>query len=256
MRRLSAILAALLIVAGPVASQEAYPEPQGHVNDFAGVLPQGEVVRLEGLARRIRQATGIEIAFVTMDTLPRGQDISLYAVQLGHAWGVGGAEEDRGALLFYKTGQSDGERRIYLATGYGLEGDIPDARAGRILDQVTIPLLRERRNYEAFAATAAAIVSIVAPDARIEGMAADSRIRSQGEGEIPVAGLVVMLILFALLMSTGFGRSIFFGLLLGSMLGGRGGGWGGGGFGGGGFGGGFGGFGGGGFGGGGAGRSF
>lgn len=219
-------------------------------------MSAGDRARLISLSKEIRQKADLEFAFVTMDSIPEGQDISLYAVELAHTWGVGGSETDRGALLLYKIGRDGSGRQIYLATGYGIEGDLPDAAVGRILDQVTIPYLREGRVFEGFAATAVAVVQRIAPDVQLTGaVARDVGWRSRQGDEVSPFGLIVMIIIFALMMSTRMGRGFLFGMLLSSMFGRRGG-WGGGGFGGGGFGGGFGGFGGGGFGGGGAGRSF
>lgn len=260
MKRFAAIGLLFFLVAGFASwagAAPVYPEPRGYVNDFASVMSPGERSRLEALVREVREKAAIEIALVTMDTIPEGQDISLYAVELGHQWGVG-AREDRGALLLYKTGRPDGQRQVYLATGYGLEGEIPDARAGQILDEVTIPYLRDGRVFEGFAATALVVTNIVEPDVKLTGVSEYSTRRGRaarqedGPGGIP---LIIMLVIVALMMTNRTGRAFLFGMLLSSMFSGRGGGgWGGGG--GGGFGGGFGGFGGGGFGGGGAGRSF
>ncbi|MBD3166249.1 hypothetical protein GF324_06605 [bacterium] len=238
-----------------------YPEPKGFVNDYAQILSARESQRLEAICREIMKKTGVELALVTMDSIPEGQDISLYTTELGHTWGVGKKGKDLGAVLLYKTDRKGGRRQVYLATGYGLEGDIPDAKAGRILDQVTIPLLQERRTFDAFAATALTITQIVAPDVEITGSEAIPRTsRRAEEEEVNPFSFIIMLVIVVIMMFSRTGRSLLFGMMLGSMLGGGRGRWGGGhsGFGGGfgGFGGGFGGFGGGGFGGGGAGRSF
>jgi uncharacterized protein len=255
MKRLT-LACALLFIFYAGSSAQTFPKPQGFVNDYSGVMSSGDRLRLESLGREIQQKANIEFAFVTMDTIPEGEDISLYTVELGHAWAVGQKGTDRGAVLLYKTGQSDGSgRQVYLATGYGLEGQVPDGVAGRILDQVTIPYLRHGQILEGFAATAVAVVQRVEPDVRLTGeMSRQVQWKNNGREMSPI-GIIFMIILFIVLMSSRTGRAILFGMMLSSMFGRRGGGWGGG-FGGGGFGGGFGGFGGGGFGGGGAGRSF
>lgn len=53
--------------------------------------------------------------------------------------GVGKAEADNGVLWLH----SVGDRRIEIETGYGVEGILPDARVGRIIDQLVIPEFRE-----------------------------------------------------------------------------------------------------------------
>jgi uncharacterized protein len=256
MRRIITSLAFALLLLSVSSFGQEYPEPDGFCNDFAGILGSSDEARLESLAREIQQKADIEVAFVTMDAIPEGQDIDLYTVELAHEWGVGGKDTDRGAMLLYKTGRGDGSsRQVYLAIGYGLEGDIPDAAAGRILDSVTIPFLRQGQVFAGFAATAVAVVERVRPNLELTGVGSRQlqRVRSQDRDVSPF-GMIVMIILVGILMSTRTGRAILFGMILSGMFGRRGGWGGGGGFGsGGGFGGGFGG---GGFGGGGAGRSF
>lgn len=237
------------------ASAQTYPKPTGYVNDYATILSSGDRYRLESLGKEIEQKARIQFAFVTMDTIPENEDISLYTVELGHEWGVGQKGTDRGAVLLYKTGASNNSgRQVYLATGYGLEGQVPDGVAGRILDQVTIPYLRQNKIFEGFAATALAVVQRVEPNVQLTGEVPRQVKWSNDGRQMSPVGVIFMIILFIVLMSSRTGRAILFGMMLSGMFGRRGGGWGGGG--GGGFGGGFGGFGGGGFGGGGAGRSF
>lgn len=259
MRRFSAIanllVVLLILVAGTARGQTSYPKAQGFVSDYTGSVSRSDRAMVEQLCREIQQKAKIELAFVVMDTIPGGEDIALYATELGHSWGVGTKGTDRGALTLYKIGASDGKRQIHIATGYGLEGELPDAKVGQILDQVTIPYLRQNQIGQAFAATAVTITGIAAPDVQLTGAPPLQRQMSRrGNEEMSPVGMIIMIVIIMIMMSTRFGRAMLFGMLLSGMFGGRRGGWGGGGgFGGGGFGGGFGG---GGFGGGGAGRSF
>jgi len=249
------LLWALIFISTVSAKDKYFPNPTGFVNDYAGILKKNQLYALENLCKEAKEKANIEIAIILMETIPDNQAISSYTVELGHHWGVGGKGADRGAVLLYKTGRTGVKRDIYLATGYGLEGFIPDAKAGRILDEITVPLLKKNDVVNALGSTISTIVGIVEPEVRLTGapeprkVSDNSRERS---GSRRGPGFILMLfILMALFGPRGF-RGLFFGMLLGSAMGGRGS-WG---SGGGGFGGGFGGFGGGGFGGGGAGRSF
>ncbi|MCB2198079.1 TPM domain-containing protein [bacterium] len=249
------LIVLLFLFSGVAKGESPYPKAEGFVSDYTGSMSRSDRAMVDQLCREIQQKAKIELAFVVMDTIPDGQDIALYATELGHNWGVGTKGSDRGALTLYKTGTSDGQRQIHISTGYGLEGDLPDSKVGRILDQVTIPYLRQNQLGQAFAATAVTLTGIVAPDVQLTGAPTMQRqMARRGQEDVSPVGMVIMIILVMIMMSTRFGRAMLFGMLLSGMFGGRRGGWGGGGgFGGGGFGGGFGG---GGFGGGGAGRSF
>jgi len=245
----------LLFIFHSTSTASIYPEPSGFVNDYEGIIPSSENQSLERILKEIKEKTGIEIAFVVMDVIPENQEISVYATELGHHWGVGQKGSDKGALILYKTGRSDGDRKIHLVTGYGLEEYISDAYAGRIRDDILIPYLRNGEVYKAFAYTALTIVEKVNPGTEITGSSGYSQVRRNSKKDSPgLFEIVIMIVIFLAMMSNRFGRSMLFGMLLGSMMGGRRSSWGGGG--GSSFGGGFGGFGGGGFGGGGAGGSF
>ena len=207
-------------------------------------------------------STSTQIVIVTVPNLGGAEPID-YAVTLGREWGVGQAEHDNGVVVLV----SRDDRSITIATGYGLEGAIPDVIADRIRRNVITPYFREGRFYEGLAAGAEAIMAA----ARGEFTAEDRTPHSRTPPGVDLGLIfVIFIILYFVFSSMGSGggkgrgkgggrrhRSRFGGPPIiiwgGGGFGGRGGGFGGGGFGGfGGGGGGFGGFGGGSFGGGGA----
>lgn len=268
---LQLIPALLAAQQGPAIDSLFPAAPTGYVTDVAGVVDPASAARIEDLAARLRTATGAELAVVSLPTLGN-QEISGVALEIGRSWGVGAkaeigdAKRNAGMVLLLvprREGQSGG---IYLSTGRGIEGMIPDAMAGRILDAM-VPQLREGQYGPALVTGTEAIAAAVARGFGVTDSALTAadpfRGRSSGgDGDFPnwVALLLIFLI-FVLPMILNSGRRgrgprIGPGGFWGPGWGG--GGWGGG-FGGGGFsgGGGFGGFGGGGgFSGGGAGRSF
>jgi uncharacterized protein len=247
--------------------------PADYLTDAAGIVDQASARDINALAARLRQATGAELAVVTLPTIGDYAPGDV-ALTIGRTWGVGAkgsiGDSTRNAgvvlLLVPRTNEHKGE--IYLSTGRGIEGIITDATAGRITD-LMLPDLRDGSYGPALLLGTRAIGSIVAKGFGVSDSAlaaADPFVGQQGggEGELsPFAVLLIIIVIFIVLSAIsrgggggGRGRrrgpSIFWG-----GAGWGGGGWGGGGFGGGGHGGGFGGFGGGGgFSGGGAGRNF
>jgi uncharacterized protein len=171
--------------------------------------------------------------------------MSDFAVRLFERWGIGGADQDDGVLLI----AAIAERDVRIEVGYGLEGVINDAAAGRILDTAVLPYFREEDYPSGLAAGAVAIASRIAEEAGVQLTGAPAVGAQGGEGR----SFGLLRFLFLLLLLPVLWRNPWLFLLL--MSGGRGGFGGGGGFGRGG-GGGFGGFGGGMSGGGGAGRSW
>ncbi|PYO62335.1 MAG: hypothetical protein DMD28_06175 [Gemmatimonadetes bacterium] len=244
--------------------QLAIPSPRGFVNDFAGVLDPGPVARMEAEITEVREKTRGDIVVVTLPDIGQRAPVDV-AVEIYRQWRVGGTAEagdparNLGALLLIvpRRNHRPGTGRVFLLTGRGAEGFLPDARAGRTTDAMTPELARE--DYGAAAARGVDSIAHAFADAMGVTLTSQPERASPGGDDsgrpaIPV-GWLVALIIFLLLFSRG--RILWLPFWLGGFGGGRGGwgGWSGGG--GGGFGGGFGGFGGGGgTSGGGAGRSF
>ena len=244
---LAAVLAfGALSAPGPVAAQQL-PRPRGYVNDFANVISSADRESIERIAAEVRERTGAEIAVVTIQSHAPYATIDEFGVALGEAWGVGSAADDAGAILILALS----ERRVRIEVGYGLEGAIPDGRAGSILDTYVLPDLRAGNYSAALVNGAAAIAGIVADEygVTLTGARAEPRGAAQREG-VEIGDLIYVIFILLFLG----GRWFFWPLLFA----GRRRGFYGGGFGSGTRGGssGFGGFGGGGFGGGGASRGF
>jgi uncharacterized protein len=243
-----------------VLAQIAIPAPRGYVNDFAGVLDSGAVAHMEAVIAQVRAATRGEIAVVTLPPTTVGdRAASDVAIQIGRQWGVG-AKGEAGdpaknlgvvVLLVPLQDHRPGTGQVFIATGRGAEGFLPDARVGRIRDAMTPDLARE--DYGAGLALGVDLIAQAFADEfgfALTGVEArPPPLPADGSDEFPIpAGWLIAIVILLIIASRG--RI----LLLPLWLAGRGGrSWGGGG----GRGGGFGGFGGGGgFSGGGAGGRF
>jgi len=249
------IVASLACLAAPaaVAGIRLPSHGDSSVHDLAGVITPADAATMERLHRELFARTGVAIVVITVKDL-EGEPISDFAVRVGTEWGVGKKGEDRGIVVAMSTQ----DRRIFIATGYGVEGYLPDGRTGAILDRITIPLLRRGETSTALLKTSEALVA---------ASAAEYHVTIEGAGPVPPRGraergapsLIRIILTLIGLAFAGYlfirNPILFLILFSGAGRGGRRGGFGGG-FGGHGGGGGFGGFGGGGFGGGGAGRGF
>jgi len=106
-------------------------QPCGFVNDYANVLSASEERQLVSMISEVRQKTGAEIAVVTIQSL-EGNEIDDFSNRLFEKWGIGQKGKDNG-LLFLAAMK---DRKMRIEVGYGLEGAIPDAQAGRIRREV------------------------------------------------------------------------------------------------------------------------
>jgi uncharacterized protein len=131
-------------------------EPSGDVNDFAGLLSPSEQAALNERCRRLRERTGAQLAVVTLRSLEGGQ-IDDFTVKLFERWGVGEAERDNGLMLLVAID----DRKARIEVGYGLEPILPDALAGRVLDQQLFPAFRDQRYGDGLVAAVNRIAEIV-----------------------------------------------------------------------------------------------
>ncbi len=237
-----------------VAQVPPRPSPPRLVNDLAEIFTPQQRTALEQALVQFNDSTSNQIVVLTVNDLG-GQEASAFAYEVGQQWGVGQRRFDNGVVILVKpkVGNSYGE--VFIATGYGLEGALPDATCKLIVEREMIPRFREN---DYFGGVVAAL-QVIMPIVKGEYSSSDYAEKEEG-GALPFALLLVIIIVIVIAIGAasknnrngnggGSGRSSLpWWLLLGGMSGGRSGG----GFSSGGSGG-FGGFGGGSFGGGGAG---
>ncbi len=225
------------------------PQPPRLVNDFAGMLSSEQADRLETKLDDYSDSTSTQIAIVTIVSLD-GSDITQTAYRIGDAWGVGGKNQDNGVVILL----SRDDRSVWVATGKGMEGAVPDVTAKKIIDNIMLPSFRNGDFYSGLDEGTDAIMKLAS------GEFVDELGDQQSQDKIPLIVIIIIIIIILFIISRNNrgrgGRYISRGGTFSPWY------WGGGGFGSGGFGGrgfggggggGFGGFGGGSFGGGGAG---
>jgi uncharacterized protein len=247
------------------------PNPPKLVNDFAHMLSTQEVRALEQKLVLFSDSTSTQIAIVTVPDLS-GYDKSDYAQRLGEKWGIGQRGRNNGILILVKPKTSSSNGEVFIASGYGVEGAVPDLVTGEIVDNEILPAFRNGDYYGGLENATNTIMSLVRGEYTAEQYV-NSPKKKAGSGSTGGLFFIIMVVVIIMIISRKSGGSnrrnistsggLPLWLLLGAL--GSGGshrgtwggfsGGGGGGFGGGG-GGGFGGFGGGGFGGGGAGGSW
>ena len=105
----------------------ARPEPSKLVNDFTNTLSSQEQDQLEKKLVAFNDSTSIQIAVVIMKTLD-GYPLSDYAFELAQKWGIGQKETNNGVLLLV----SMDEHKLYIATGYGMEGIMPNIKVNNV----------------------------------------------------------------------------------------------------------------------------
>ncbi len=195
----------LLVLAAATVSAFDFSvlKPQGHVSDFSGSLDPHTKAVLERYCEGVKEATGAEIALVTIDTL-HGEPIEDVADLLYRKWGIGPGETDEGLLLLLAIG----DRQSRLEVGYGLEPYIPDGYAGSLLREMR-PELRAGDYGRALSIAVQALGSRIAAAKGVAIEAGAPRVRPSAqrrEPGWPVGGLALLILLAAGMMLSGAAR--------------------------------------------------
>lgn len=123
------------------------PSPPKLVNDFTNILSPQEKNSLERKLVQFNDTSSTQITIVIVPDF-NGYDKSQFAYRIGQQWGVGQEEFDNGLVILLKpkeVGNNQGD--VFIATGYGVEGAIPDATANRITEQEMIPEFKKGNYY-------------------------------------------------------------------------------------------------------------
>ena len=136
------VKAILLCVGMAFQGWAALPQkPAGtRVADLAGALSVDGENQLKQLSDDLEKANGAELAVAVVADLD-GSDVADFTNKLFRAWGVGKKGRDNGILIVL----CPKERKARVEVGYGLEGTLPDALAGRVLKEDMRPYFADKK---------------------------------------------------------------------------------------------------------------
>jgi uncharacterized protein len=138
-RHLSTLVLLLLWQPLLLAAQEVpIPEsPVRWVTDTAGFMPPAAASDLDRRLEAYQQQTGHQL-LVYIGRTTGGVPIEDWAVRAFERWQVGRKGIDDGLILFIMAE----DRRLRFEVGYGLEDEVPDAIAFRIINETLTPGIR------------------------------------------------------------------------------------------------------------------
>jgi uncharacterized protein len=131
-----------LLAAAPHAARALdVPALTGHVNDYARVLPADRARELEAKLTAYEQRAGQQFALLTIESL-EGEAIESFSIRVAEQWKLGHGKRDDGLVLVVVPK----ERKLRIEVGYGLEGNVPDAIAARVIREIIAPAF-QRADY-------------------------------------------------------------------------------------------------------------
>lgn len=118
----------------------AIPAHDGWVTDLADLVSSEKEAQLEALMESYRRGSGVDVAVLTVPSLG-GDPIEEFALRVARQWKLGSTERHEGLLLVV----AKLDRKFRIEVGRGLEGNVTDAIAGRILRDVLRPRFQAGR---------------------------------------------------------------------------------------------------------------
>ena len=110
------------------------PKLQGHVNDYAGMISASVRAELENELISFEKTDSTQIVILTIPSLEGGV-IEEFSIKGAEAWKIGRQGKDNGIIFVV----SKEDRKMRIEVGRGLEGELTDLLAGRIIDLVVKP---------------------------------------------------------------------------------------------------------------------
>src|SRR5712692_3853220 len=127
--RAATVGVALAIFVAVVCEAEIIPpKPAAYFNDYAGVVPKSTALQLNEQLAQFERETSNQIVVAVYRTMQTESSIDDYTRRIAQTWGVGQKERKNGAVLFVFIDN----HKMFIQTGYGLEGALPDATCYQI----------------------------------------------------------------------------------------------------------------------------
>jgi uncharacterized protein len=209
------------------------PKPELYFNDYADVVSTGTAERLNKELEDFEKATSSQIVVAIYPKMQSDSSVEDYTVRVANSWKVGQAGKKNGAVLFVFVQ----DHKMFIQTGYGLEGALPDALCKRIVDEEIAPHFKQGDYDGGVIAGVEAMMAAAKGEYTGNGHTVGEGRQQGAEGFIENNWVgILVIVLFLLFTLTRSGRRGYWGgwMLGSSGFGGWSGGGGGGGFGGGG----------------------
>ena len=184
----------------------------GFIADNANIVSENNKMALNQLLLELQEKTKADVVLVTLRSLDDAP-IEDVALEIGRKYKIGDKKLNNGAVVLV----APNDRKARIEAGFGLEGMLPDSKAGRILDNYMIPYFREGNYEKGTVAGVLAVAYEVAKGYNVE-LSGEKPI-SQGQGDD--FGTILLIIIIFLIL---FGPRGGFGGGFGGFGGGSGGG--------------------------------
>ncbi len=217
-----------------LAAETLPSKPVLYFNDYAKVVSPNDASQFNAELEQFERETSNQIVVAVYQTMESESSVDDYTQRIAQTWRVGQKVHNNGAVLFVFVAN----HQMFIQTGYGLEGALPDATCFDITHNVIAPYFKKGDYTGGLRAGIAAILQAVRGEYKGTGRTHQEE-NGGATGHLPIGLIIFLLVIFFIFIANrrrgrrGYGFSGFGGPFIGGF--GGGGGWSGGGGGGGGF---------------------
>ena len=199
--RLRAACIALCLGAVCALRAETLPsKPDRYFNDYAAVVDQATASELNEQLAQFERDTSTQILVAIYRSMESESSVADYTQRIAQTWGVGQKGRNNGAVLFVFVS----DHQMFIQTGYGIEGALPDATCFDITHNVIAPLFKKSDYAGGLKAGVTAMMQAVRGEYKGTG-----RTHKEGEsgsaGSFPI-GLIIFLVIVTFIIASRFGR--------------------------------------------------
>ncbi len=133
----------IILAAEAFAAEVIPPKPDRYFNDYAGVTTGTTAQQLNDHLAQFERDTSTQVVVAVYPRMQTDSDVADYTRRVAQSWGVGQKENNNGVVLFVFVQ----DRKMFIQTGYGAEGALPDATAFDITERYIKPQFRSG-NYD------------------------------------------------------------------------------------------------------------
>lgn len=140
MKRLLFLLFLLPVIAIAQRPTDFHHDRSKWVDDFGSVYTPEEQAQLSGVIRNFFDT--VQIALVTIPTFG-DYSPQEFATQLHREWGVGGKSSNGLTIVISKQ-----DHKMFISTGYGIEGVLPDIKVKDIEEEFAVPQFKQGNYFQ------------------------------------------------------------------------------------------------------------
>ncbi|MEI8229506.1 MAG: TPM domain-containing protein, partial [Candidatus Peregrinibacteria bacterium] len=134
---ISSVIVSFLYIIPRTSAAFAVPPNDGYVTDMASILSPEDKTSIADSLKTYKDQTSNELAVLIMPTLG-DEPIADASVQVFRQWKIGQQSKNNGLLMLI----AYTDRKIFISTGLGLEGVLPDIVVKGVIERDITPLFR------------------------------------------------------------------------------------------------------------------